>query len=125
MSRCKVRFNLGKGENYMKWKVQDANGSRYYSPEEYTLFLVGCTLKSQPAAANKIFQGANKSVCAWVLADKVVLVPTEVIEGLTGNGVRLQYNPRVQPNWLAGDAVVDNQHFGTIYSEGRKLFGIK
>jgi len=39
--------------------------------------------------------------------------------------VQLKYNPRTQPNWLAGEAIVDNEHFDHIWSTGRKLFAKK
>jgi hypothetical protein len=122
--KIKVRFNLGKGKNYMKWKVQCGNQSEYYSPEEYTLFLYGCQLKNHKKTAEKINQGANKSVCAWILCDNIFLGQnTELPTG----GEQLKYNPRTQPNWVAGAAgeIVDDQFFDHIWSDGRKLFGIK
>ena len=118
-SKIKVRFNLGRGKNYMKWKVESAGTSAYYSPDEYNLFLYGCQLKSSRKTAEKIYQGANKSVCAWILCDEIFLGRNVDLPEATA---RLTYNPRVQPNWLAGAAVADNQHFEQIWSDGRKLF---
>lgn len=118
-AKIKVRFNLGRGKNYMKWKVEYGKTSEYYSPDEYNLFLYGCQLKNSRKTADKIHQGANKSVCAWVLCDTILLGKNiELPEATT----RLTYNPRVQPNWLAGAAVADDQHFEQIWSDGRKLF---
>lgn len=119
MAKIKVRFNLGRGENYMKWKVQYGSKSEYYSPDECNLVMYGCQLKNQKSTASKIHQGANKSVCAWILCDTVLLDKNATPPGDT---TRLTYNPRVQPNWLAGAAVADDQHFETIWSDGRKLF---
>ena len=117
--KIKVRFNLGRGKNYMKWKVEYNGKSEYYSPDEYNLFLYGCQLKNSRKTADKIHQGANKSVCAWVLCDTILLGKNVALpEGNT----RLTYNPRVQPNWLAGAAVADDLHFEQIWSDGRKLF---
>lgn len=136
-AKIKVRFNLGKGKNYMKWKVQCGNQSDYYNPKEYNLFLYNCQLKNHKKTAEKINQGANKSVCAWILCDKIMLVPMwGMPQGLNMLGqncalpeanTRLTYNPRVQPNWVAGTAgeVVDDQFFDHIWSDGRKLFTIK
>lgn len=118
-AKIKVRFNLGRGKNYMKWKVEYGKTSEYYSPDEYNLFLYGCQLKNSRKTADKIHQGANKSVCAWVLCDTILLGKNiELPEATT----RLTYNPRVQPNWLAGEAVADDQRFEQIWSDGRKLF---
>lgn len=119
MAKIKVRFNLGKGENYMKWKVEYGNQSEYYSPEEYNIFLYGCQLKNHKKTAEKINQGANKSVCAWILCDTIFLGQNV---NLPTGGTQLKYNPRTQPNWLAGEAVVDNEHFDSIWSDGRNLF---
>ena len=119
MTKIKVRFNLGKGENYMKWKIEADGRSEYYSPDEYNLFMYGCQLKNQRATANKIHQGANKSVCAWILCDNIFLGQNvELPEANT----RLTYNPRVRPNWMAGEVVADNANFDSIWSDGRKLF---
>jgi hypothetical protein len=117
--KFKVRFNLGRGKNYMKWKVQGDGKAEYYSPDEYNVFMYGCTLKNNRNAANKIHQGANKEVCAWILCDEVILAKNYPVPEAT---VRLTYNPRVQPNWLAGAAVADDQSFNEIWSDGRKLF---
>jgi hypothetical protein len=117
--KFKVRFNLGKGKNYMTWKVQGDGKAEYYSPEEYNVFMYGCTLKNHKAAAEKIHQGANKNVCAWILCDEVLLAKNYQVPG--GN-TQLKYNPRTQPNWMAGDKIVDDQSFNEIWSDGRKLF---
>jgi len=108
MTKIKVRFNLGKGKNYMKWKIEADGGSEYYSPDEYNLFMYGCQLKNQRATA-----------CAWILCDNIFLGQNvELPEANT----RLTYNPRVRPNWMAGDVLADNATFDSIWSDGRKLF---
>ena len=118
----KVRFNLGRGKNYMKWKIECAGESAYYDPAEWNLFLSGCTLKNNKSAARKIFAGENKNVCAWIMCDHVFLGKNYE---LPQEGVQLKYNPRVQPNWTADEANVDNEKYDAIWSDGRKLFGKK
>jgi hypothetical protein len=120
--KIKVRFNLGKGKNYMKWKAEFPTHSEYYSPDEHTLFLFGCQLKNHKKTAEKINQGANKSVCAWILCDQLFLGQNVK---LPDGGTQLKYNPRVQPNWMADEAIVDNEAYESIWSDGRKLFGKK
>ena len=35
MKKYKIRFNLGRGENYLKWKVTSPNGAvNYYEPNK-------------------------------------------------------------------------------------------
>jgi hypothetical protein len=117
--KIKVRFNLGKGKNFMKWKIEADGKSEYYCPNEYNLYMYGCQLKNQRSTAEKIHQGANKSVCAWILCDTIMLAQNvELPEANT----RLTYNPRVRPNWMAGDVLADNATFDSIWSDGRKLF---
>ena len=117
--KIKVRFNLGKGKNFMKWKVEADGTSEYYSPDEYNLYMYGCQLKNQRSTAEKIHQGANKSVCAWILCDSIMLGQNVT---LPEANTRLTYNPRVRPNWMVGDVLADNATFDSIWSDGRKLF---
>ena len=120
--RIKVRFNLGRGKNYMKWKIQCGNQSEYYSPDEWNLFMSGCTLKNHKKTAEKIHQGAEKTVCAWILCDHIFLGKNCA---LPEGGTQLRYNPRVQPNWLADGEVVDGQDYDAVWSDGRRLYGKK
>ena len=116
-----IRFNLGTGENYLKWKITTPSGNHHYhEPSHVTIFMEGCRLVNQKGTANKIFEGANKSVCAWVEADKVAIyhkMPKDFIEG----GKRVSYNPRVTPNWVLDGENVDKQKVGNLVSEGRNL----
>ena len=123
MKRIKVRFNLGRGKNFMKWKVQYPNGAvEYYAPSEVQLIMKGCQLRNHKGVAQKIFDGGNKTVCAWVLCNDI-----EIVNMSTTNYIktfmqfdtfcdRIKYNPRVQPNWLLNGEVVDNKHFDSIGS---------
>jgi hypothetical protein len=124
MARIKVRFNLGKGANYMKWKVQYPNGNvEYHNPTEIQLVMNGCQLRNHKKTAEKIFNGGEKVVCAWVLCDDIIIrkhsfVPFDVA------CEKIRYNPRVQPNWLINGGVVDNVKFERIGSVDYGLFVI-
>jgi len=109
--KIKVRFNLGRGENYMKWKLQFETHSEYYSPEEYNLAMFGCTLRNSKKTAQKIHSGAHKTVCAWILCDQVFL--TQNIQ-LPEVEAELKYNPRFS---LTGSQVMRMQiiHHSTRY----------
>jgi hypothetical protein len=121
MKKTKVRFNLGAGANYMKWKI-DVPGKEaiYLAPDLFQLRMTGCTLRNQPAAAAKIHAGAAKSVCAWILCDLVEIM--EPLHYEVFGQLPLSYNPRTQPNWLAGAVIADNLTFPCITSVGNKLF---
>jgi hypothetical protein len=121
MSKTKVRFNLGRGKNYMKWKIAYPDGSiEYVDPNESDLTLKKCRLKNSPKVANDILLGANKKVCAWILCDDVIIAERNPkdLEELQ----RLRYNPRVTPNWNFRDVNVDGKDFHLLESRGSKLY---
>lgn len=115
MKSFKVRFNLGRGPNYMKWKVQHPDGVvEYFRPTEVQLIMDGCTTKNHKATALKIFNGANKTVCAWVLCKELEIRREKFVKDKPAK--RLKYNPRVNPHWTYQDREVDNEHFERLYT---------
>ena len=124
MKRIKVRFNLGRGKNFMKWKVQYPNGViEYYSPSEAQLVMTRCQLKNHKKTAQKIFEGANKTVCAWVLCEEIDIRKETFIQ-FDVNCDRIRYNPRVQPNWLLNGEIVDSQRVDMIGSVDYGIYKI-
>ena len=119
----KVRFNLGAGKNYMKWKVEGPRGVAYYSPEEVQIVMSNCQLKNQRKTAERILEGAHKTVCAWVLCEDVS------IENRTFNeegALQLKYNPRLLPHWFINEGEnADGMTATLIFTSGRKLFSLK
>lgn len=120
MKRHKVRFNLSKGKNYMKWKVEYPNGNvMYYHPTDFQLVMGNCILKNRKSTAQKIFRGDNKSVCAWILCDTFELrVDNFIQEQLS----QVRFNPRIQPNWLVDGLNSDDRKLNSIHSIGYHLF---
>jgi len=115
MRSFKVRFNLGRGANYMKWKVQHPDGKvEYFNPSEVQLILEECTLKNQKGTATKIFNGGTKTVCAWVLCKSFEIKRNKFIKDKQEKRVR--YNPRVCPQWTYQGNVADGHFFERIYS---------
>jgi hypothetical protein len=123
--RYKVRFNLGRGQNYMKWKVVDPKGmTSYYFPTGVQLRMTGCTLKNNKAAAKRIYRGeSNKVVCAWVLCEKLDLITEEFAQPVTN---RLKFNPRIAPNWQheQGPDILnaDDEYFNEITTVDYALY---
>jgi hypothetical protein len=121
MANIKVRFNLSRGKNYMKWKIAYPDGNiEYLDPNKVDLLMKKCKLRNSQKTAQKIFDGENKTVCAWILCDDVVISENQK-EPLEENG-RLRYNPRVKPNWDFRDVNVDGKQFCVIESRGSKLY---
>lgn len=124
--KYQIRFHLAKGDNYMKWQVKDlSNGEvNYYDPEQYQLVLYDCILKNQKTTAQKINCGANKTVCAWVRAGRVVIRSLALQSEYPYSSIyEVAYNPKVKPFWCdyKGNDV-DNNEYGEILSCGRKLY---
>ena len=115
----KVRFNLGRGENYQKWQITNtSNGEVFYLvPESFNLELRGCTLRNQKGVANKIHEGANKTVCAWINCEEVIVRSSDPL-----NGEAVRYNPRVNPNWICDGENVDGKRFETLVTYKRNIY---
>jgi hypothetical protein len=119
----KVRFNLGRGKNYMKWKVEGPNGIKYYTPDEVQIHMNGCQLKNQRTTAQKINSGANKTVCAWVRCEHVEIFPVDFLQLNEEFDTQLKYNPRVLPYWFIDENInVDSLVVRRIVTIGRKLY---
>ena len=125
--KIKVRFNLGRGENYMKWKIEYPSGQvSYYSPTSIQLILKGCTLKNGRKTAMKIFNGENKTVCAWVLCEDITVRYSgfEQFDDPELKLQRLKYNPKRLPFWTIGDSdvCIDGATIDEIATVDSKLF---
>lgn len=128
MKSIKVRFNLSRGQNYMKWKITYPTGAvQYCDPKATQLVMSRCIVKNHRKTAEKIMNGQHKTVCAWVLCESIQ-VKFSLFEDVYDNP-RLKYNPRVEPNWVfdgnLGPVNVDGCPFSEIVSDGSKLFVTK
>jgi hypothetical protein len=117
MKNAKVRFNLGRGKNYMKWKIEHSEGIIYLSPEEFNLKMTNARLRNQKATASKINNGANKTVCSWILCDEVQVTNLQYF------GDQVRYNPKVNPFWMdSNDNNIDGTTHDVLYTNGRKIY---
>ena len=125
MKSFKVRFNLGKGKNYMKWKIQHPDGKiEYHLPSEVQLLMHDCILKNHKKTAQKIFDGANKTVCAWVLCKSLAIKKDRFIQADADGGQRVRYNPRVSPHWMLDGENVDGVSVDKLVSVDFGLYKI-
>jgi hypothetical protein len=114
MKKYKIRFNLGTGENYLKWKVTSPNGDvNYYDPKDVCIHMERCKLVNQQGTAKKIYDGANKTVCAWIECETLIV---QRIVKRTSKGIKVTFNPRVQPNWVCDGEIVDKGLYETLYT---------
>jgi hypothetical protein len=121
--KIKVRFNLGKGKNYMKWKIEGPLGIEYHSPDEVQLIMKDCQLKNNRKTADKIFNGMNKDVCAWVLCNSISInyLDYHHYVPITAKDNKLKYNPRLNPFWDLNGTNVDGNKYELIMSMSKAL----
>lgn len=119
--RTRVRFNLGRGKNYMKWRVLRPDGSvEFLDPNEVQLVMIGCTFKNSKRVAQRIFDGENKTVCAWILCDRLeIRKPNSYSDN---SDLQARYNPRVAPNWQLGDQDIDGRHTESLHTIGSRVY---
>ena len=130
MKKYTVRFHLGAGENYMHWRVKnnETGEVNFYDPAVKRLVLTSCKLRNSPSGAQKIKDGADKSVVAWVDAHKVVPFELETSSGYKEDleyYTHVRYNPRVVPYWHhEGDEEtnIDNSYKTIMTTVGSKLY---
>jgi len=123
--RIKVRFNLGRGKHYMKWKIQSKSGVEYHSPKDVDLVLKNCQLKNNRKVAERIFKGENKDVCAWILCESITIrepiMPPNAIIG-EYREQQIKYNPRINPYWSIMGECVDNNIYDELHTIGKNIF---
>lgn len=120
----RVRFNLGRGENYKKWVVTNSETRErtYYDPETTTLFMMNGKFKNRRKSANRIKEGSNKFVCAWIECDDVWEEQMDSAEELDTT-FEYRYNPRVHPYWVGPDGEnADNHSERMLYTINNKIF---
>ena len=110
----------------MHWQVHDTlnNYKEYINPKKNRLVMWDCQLRNHSKTSRKIYEGMNKTVCAWIECDMVEYVIKP--EPLQTVGPRLTYNPRVHPHWqMEDDDNVDYEYFKYLITDDRKLFVLK
>lgn len=117
----KFRFNLGRGKNYLKWKVIGPSGEVYYlSPELYNIRLHNCTLKNRSKSANKIYNGSHKFICAWIECESIEFNDSEE---LISDFEKISYNPRINPYWVNGIGEnIDGLFFEELTTNNNKIY---
>lgn len=120
MKKIKVRFNLGKGINYNKWKISYPEKTEYVDPLNFSFLMLNCQVKNNRKTADNIFNGANKSVCSWILCDDLIFIKNGCVFFDTANEIK--YNPKTSPFWNYNNKNVDGFCFESIVSCGKYLY---
>lgn len=128
----KVRFHLGRGEHFMHWQIKsklntgDGTGAKevvsYVDPQDNQLALLGCKLSVQPTAAQKIHDGANKTVCAWIECEAVQVLEVNRLKP-NEQDYRIKFNPRQSPNWTDGyNNIISGNEYEILFTNDRTLW---
>ena len=124
----KVRFHLGKGENFKKWRVESKDKLvNFYCPTKNSFVLHESFLRNQKGTANKIYQGESKTVCAWIesidmdiidysnLNDYNLIFVSNFLNYFIKNNT-LDYNPRKNPHWNLDSGNVDGCSYKLLFT---------
>ena len=128
----KVRFHLGRGEHFMHWQIKsklntgDGTGAKeivdYVDPLDNQLAMLGCKLSLQPTTAQKIHDGANKTVCAWIECESVQVLEVNRLKP-NEQDYRIKFNPRQKPEWTDGyNNIVSGNEYEILFTNDRTLW---
>lgn len=118
----KLRYNLGRGKNYKKWKLINPDKSvQILDPLRVNILLMNVTLHNNRKTATNIFNGANKRVCSWIQAEEVMI--SDKIDETLELKEKLSYNPKVKPHWFS-DLVddCDNATYASVITKENSVF---
>jgi hypothetical protein len=114
----RVRFNLGRGPNYKKWKVEFSKGQvEYFDPGQTSLIMQGCRLQNRQGSAQLIFSGRAKFVCAWIECDAI-----SISEPVRPIGQIVRYNPKIKPYWTLNEINSDGAQFDELTTADKKVY---
>jgi len=115
----RVRFNLGQGENYLKWQIKDAKSVDYYDPNDVTIIMTNAKLRNRSNVAKKIHEGSNKEVCAWIECSSAKVIGKIDLPVSS----KKSYNPRVSPNWIDDKGLnIDGETYSSLVTIGKGVF---
>lgn len=121
--KTKVRFNLGRGKNFMKWKIESDKGVVYLDPSEVNIVMTNASLRNRKKTAQGIKDGANKSVCSWILCDEVEVLRNPNPYHATSTSEQIRYNPRVNPFWMNADGDnIDGTTYDILFTNNRNIY---
>lgn len=122
MKKYLVRFHLASGANHRKWQVKFGKQVQYLDPDKVNIVMKGCKLKNHKTVAQQIYEGANKTVCAWIECQSVYVHPKN---NLPSNIIKICYNPKLTPNWIEDQKDVDNKSYDWLYTHDRTIYKYK
>lgn len=117
----RVRFNLGRGSNYLKWKILNTKTKevQYLDPSKTKMILYNAKLCNNKTAAERIYKGHSKYVCAWIECEDIDFNGKFVTYESDG----LFYDPKYRPYWSDNSSNdIDNKVYDKIYLTYRSVY---
>ena len=113
---------MQRGVNYRKYQIKTPDNDRvkYYSPDDVQLVMVNAKLVNHKGTARRIYEGANKTVCAWVECDDLKVIPKGEVN--INQMQKITYNPRTSPYWMMNEMTVDGRSFNVLYTYGNRIY---
>lgn len=122
----RLRFHLGAGPYFMYWQVRIRDEVQYYNPNEVIIRAYNCTLRNRPNVARQIFEGANKTVCAWIDCEFIDISPKEENPPELCRSAQIYFNPKNNPFWTIGGEFYgknfDGKFIPSIMTLGKSVF---
>ena len=120
----KIRFHLGRGDNFMKWQVKHPNNFvEYFEPEKRQLAMFNAKLKVQLGTSTKIHEGACKTVCAWIECEEFQALGKPDLVNPNRGDYFIRFNPKYNPNWVdEGHNIINNDELDLVMTQDRSLF---
>mgnify|MGYP000914467708 FL=1 len=120
----KIRFNLGRGVNYKKWKIINPDKSvTILDPNEYDLLLLNVKFYNNKKSSLEIYNGANKRVCSWIEAEEILTQVSSIpklVELNDSNQIR--YNPREAPYWVFKEENFDGKKLESVITSKNRVY---
>ena len=121
-----IRRDLKKGSTYGFWQIRKCiTRSKlgelvgYVDGSKKSIVMYECYLHNSVATSTKIFKGANKSRCAWIVCDNYKII--DPISD-TSRLPEITFNPRVCPNYMCEGDNVDKTEIFEIVTKDYRLF---
>jgi hypothetical protein len=119
--KAKVRFHLARGVNYQRWQVKYDDAVEYYDPEDVILEMHNAKLCNKRKTAERICGGENKTVCAWVECDDLVVLPSNPDSAPQVRDFA-HYNPKRRPFWHnTAREDLDNTEYPRLATYGKLI----
>lgn len=125
-----IRRDLKKGPTYGHWQISECKtrsklgkAIAYIDGSKFSLLLNSCYLHNSVATATKIFKGAYRERCAWIVCESYEIVLNEKnLSYVQSCCAEVSYNPKKSPHYLCDGVNVDKTEHGLIQTINYQMY---